>query len=209
MPSPDANFVPPSPTSYSPRLTASGREWDLHQLNGAELMQSSSFAASTPARALPQDWGTIAQRLVATPDKASRAWPGPASYNSKHHSKFHGPSTVFATIPVAGREVVVPGTTVQSGILGPGHYENGHATVDSTVGTTATLKRNSARDFARKSAQLRHEFGNHWAILNRTVSVAARSELRPHTSNGGRRPFALQSPPALVRSTTAPTLAPW
>ena len=49
----------PGPGLYQPRLTSTGREHDMADLNGSELMKSASFSNTSPARALPQHWGTI------------------------------------------------------------------------------------------------------------------------------------------------------
>lgn len=43
-------------TSYSPQLLPNGKEWNMADLNGAELMPMSSFTSMCKARAPPDVW---------------------------------------------------------------------------------------------------------------------------------------------------------
>jgi hypothetical protein len=59
--SPDKLSLPgarldPGPGAFEPKLTASGKEWDLAELNGAETMPMAAFTSTSAARSTPQQW---------------------------------------------------------------------------------------------------------------------------------------------------------
>ena len=108
----------PGPVSYSPKLTATGREHEFVELNGAETMKMSAFANTFPARGLPEYWGKIGEQVVARPDKPPPAWPGPCAYQPKMLDVW--PCAKFSDV---GRDTPVVGTIDESGYLGPGHYD--------------------------------------------------------------------------------------
>ena len=70
-------------------------------LDGAERMQMSSFVGSTPARFLPQDWGTIAECGIARPEKQPPVWPGPQRYDPKFERLSTIPASLAPTIAAA------------------------------------------------------------------------------------------------------------
>ena len=94
-------------------------------LNGAERMQMSSFAGSTPARVLPQDWGTIAECGIARPEKPP-VWPGPQRYDPKLERLSTIPASLTPKIAAAGPEYAVVGKRKPSAAAkspGPGYYD--------------------------------------------------------------------------------------
>lgn len=117
----------PSPSQYFPKVTTTGKEADMADLNGAELMQMPVFMSGLPARALPQHWGTVAERGVAKVDNHSPRRPAPTSYDPVHielHRHLRG------KILKTGRETNVPGTTwggkhdeLRALDPGPVHYD--------------------------------------------------------------------------------------
>lgn len=95
-------------------------------LNGAERMQMSSFAGSTPARVLPQDWGTVAECGIARAEKPPPVWPGPQRYDPKFERLSTIRTSLTPKIAAAGRESAVVGKRKPSAaakIPGPGYYD--------------------------------------------------------------------------------------
>ena len=73
------------PGSYDARLTCSGREHDMADLNGAELMPSAPFHSLSLARASPFEWASSQPfPSVYLPDYSEQ--PGPCSYEPTYEA---------------------------------------------------------------------------------------------------------------------------
>lgn len=64
-------------------------------------LRMTHFGGRSPQRALPQDWGTIAQLSPPKSGKPPRVWPSPQDYTPKH--------AVLSTTPASG--AILDGTT--------------------------------------------------------------------------------------------------
>ena len=109
----------PGPGYYQPRVTTTGWESEMRELNGAELMQMSAFAGQTPARSPPEDWGTVAMRSVRRDDaqKPQHSWPAPHDYSPLYKSvmaSYTAPRMVRSSTVSKARKSVTPG---------PGQYQ--------------------------------------------------------------------------------------
>jgi hypothetical protein len=96
--------VTPAPSAYNPKTTETGREAEMHVMNGAEAMKSSAFASKSAQRgkhALPQATN-----------------PGAGAYSPDFKTQVPG---IGNLVSKTGRDEVENDSSTQSHV-GPGSY---------------------------------------------------------------------------------------